>query len=128
VHRVVVPQSVGALIRRGIRVLASCSIRCKLIVNVDVGSGVANQLGLIKTRIARGTASTAAGKRRWVTARLTSAAATALRTYGGGGRLHIGVRAIGPAAESAPNPRNCAVNYGSTRSRGFLVSTVWRHL
>lgn len=101
VHRVLVPKTAGALIRRGVRVLASCEVRCKLVVNVDVSPGVANQLGLSTTRIARGTASTAANKRRWVVARLTPAAAETLRTYGGGGRLHIRVRAVGPEAQSA---------------------------
>jgi uncharacterized delta-60 repeat protein len=101
IHKVVVPKTAEALINRGVRVLASCAVRCKLIVNVDVGDGVAHRLGLTRTRIARGNASTAANKRRWVVARLTPAAAEALRTYGGGGRLQIRVRAVGPGAQSA---------------------------
>jgi hypothetical protein len=101
IHRVVVPKSAAALINRGVRVLASCATRCKLSVSVGVGAGIANALGLRTTMIARGTASTAANKRRWVVARLTPAAAEALRTYGGGGRLQISVRAVGPGAQSA---------------------------
>ena len=102
VHRVVVPKTAAAMARRGIRVLASCTELCKLVVSVELSDGVANRLGLARTRIAKGNSSAAANKRRWVVARLTPAAAEALRTYDGGGRLQIRVRAVGAAgAQSA---------------------------
>lgn len=101
VHRVVVPKSVKGLVRRGVRVLASCDQRCKILVKVDVTDGVASRLGLSRTRIARGSASTGANKRRWVNARLSAAAARAFDDFGGGGRLQIRVRAAGPGAQSA---------------------------
>lgn len=101
VHKIVVPKTIGGLIRRGVRVLASCDVRCKLGVKVKVSGAVRNRLGLAKSLVARGSAGAAANKRRWVTARLTGSAARAFNTFGGGGRLHIRVRAEGSEAQSA---------------------------
>jgi uncharacterized delta-60 repeat protein len=101
VHRVVVPKTLGGLIRRGVRVLASCDFKCKLSVKVKVSAAVRDRLGLPGRVVARGTASAGADKRRWVIARLTGAAARAFNSYGGGGRLQIKVQAAGPKARSA---------------------------
>lgn len=101
VHKVAVPKTIKGLIRRGVRVLASCDRRCKIVVKVEVSDAVASRLGLSRVRIARGSASAGAAKRRWVVARLSGVAARAFASYGGGGRLRIKVRAAGPGARSA---------------------------
>jgi uncharacterized delta-60 repeat protein len=92
VHRLLVPSSLHTLIRRGIRVLASCEQDCRIAVNVTVSEGVARRMGLGSLRFAHGSSNAQAGKRRWVIARLTRFAVRAMQTYDGGGRFKISVQ------------------------------------
>ena len=96
VHRLLVPKSAGAMIRKGIRVLASCELDCKIILDVTVRRSTANKLRLKGLQFAGGSGIAAAGEQRWVIAPLTSSAKRSLRTYGGGGRLRVKVQATSP--------------------------------
>ncbi len=96
VHRLVVPKSAPAMIRKGIRALVSCELDCKVMLDVTVRPSTAAKLRLTGLRFAHGSVTTAAGEQRWVIARLTRSAKAGLRNYGGGGRLSVKVRAVEP--------------------------------
>jgi hypothetical protein len=93
VQRYVVPRSIEKLRRQGVRVKASCVLDCRIVVTVRVTKSVAKRLRLKKPVVARGSARAAAGRTVTVRARLTKPARRAFRTYSGGGRLQINVRA-----------------------------------
>jgi hypothetical protein len=101
VHKVLVPRSIGKLVRKGIKLLVTCRIDCQVVVQVSVSTSVMRQMGLKKPQIASGSASATAGEQRWVTAKLSKPARAAMRRYGGGGRLQIDVRALSPGASTA---------------------------
>jgi uncharacterized delta-60 repeat protein len=101
IHKISVPKSAGKLIRRGVRVLASCPADCTIVVDVTVNSRVAARMHLKSLRFAHGSATAKARQKKWVIAPLTASAANAVSTYGGGGRLQIRVRSAGTGAQPA---------------------------
>jgi hypothetical protein len=96
IHKVIVPHTARKLIRKGIRVLATCDNDCRIVVDVRVSNSVALRMHLRSLRFAHGSAPARAGKRRWVVAPLTASAARGIQTYGGGGHFQVKVRAAGP--------------------------------
>jgi uncharacterized delta-60 repeat protein len=101
IHRVVVANRWRKVIRNGVKVLASCDEDCTIVVEVKVSGRTAIRMRLKSLRFAYGTREAEAGEAEWVTARLTPSAKRGLRTYGGGGRLQIRVRAEAPGGQSA---------------------------
>jgi hypothetical protein len=96
VHKLVTPRTSGKLASRGIRALVSCSEDCRAVLEVRVTKGVAAEMGLRETLVARGSRRLQAERRGWVIAGLTRRAKKALRTYTGGGNFKVKVRGVAP--------------------------------
>jgi hypothetical protein len=95
VHKVLVPNSMKKLLRKGVQVQATCKLDCRMLLTVGVARPVANAMKIRSTELARGTALVKAGQPSWVTAKVTGPARSALRRYSGGGRLQVNVQALG---------------------------------
>jgi hypothetical protein len=108
VHRVFVPKRLGKLFRKGIRVLASCSVNCQIFLEVRLSDETAAQLGVPNVVLARGTRVAAAGQKRWIVAKFKRRARRLL-AFAGGGSFEIDVRGVGPGGEQ----------FSTTRSSGL---------
>lgn len=94
VTRVVVPNTRAKLVQKGVRVKATCSIDCVIVVKVRVPQSVANELGLGSRVIGSGAAGAKADQPRWVRARIGRGAGQALESFEGGGRLEVRIKAL----------------------------------
>jgi hypothetical protein len=94
VKRIVLPDTRQKLVQKGVRVKASCSQVCVLVVKVKLPQGIAKKLGPDNSVIGSGATGAKANAPRWVRARLKRGAGWLLEDFKGGGRLGIGVRAL----------------------------------
>ncbi|MBM3666198.1 MAG: hypothetical protein FJW90_01730 [Actinobacteria bacterium] len=94
VKKVVVPNTWAKLASRGVRVKASCSLDCVLVVKVRVSKRVASRLGLASRLIGSGAAGAKADRARWVVVPVNRKAGERLRQYQGPGRLQIKITAL----------------------------------
>jgi hypothetical protein len=94
VKRVVIPDTRQKLASKGVRVRASCSRACVLVVKIKLPKDVARELGLGNRVIGSGAAGAKADRPRWVRARLNRGAGRALSDFGGSGRLEVRIRAL----------------------------------
>jgi hypothetical protein len=94
VKRIVVPDTRQKLAQKGVRVKASCSQDCVLVVKIKLPQRIADQLGLDNRVIGSGAAGAKANTPRWVRARLNRGAGKLLEDYDGGGNLEIRVRGL----------------------------------
>jgi hypothetical protein len=96
VHRLRIPKSRRLLLSEGVRVLASCELDCRIVLELHVGRRTAAQMGLSGTIIGRGEAVAAAGQRRWVLAKVNKTARAGVRRFSGAGKLKIKVLGEAP--------------------------------
>jgi hypothetical protein len=94
VESIHVPASLGKLVSTGVRVTASCSADCILVVKVRLPASVAAKLGLNKTVIGTGVGDATAGELRTVRAKISQRAADSLRGYHGSKGLQVRVTAL----------------------------------
>lgn len=95
VQRVYIPETREKLAKQGVRVKASCSLDCVIVVKVRISRDVARELGLRGTLVASGAAGAKAGQPRWVVAPMTRRARRALLEQpSAGGRLDVRIRAL----------------------------------
>jgi hypothetical protein len=94
VKRVVVPDTRAELVTKGVRVKASCSADCVLVVKLKLSEATARRLGLSNRVIGSGAAGAKADRPRWVTARVDRRPGSLLADCGCGGRLGVRIRAL----------------------------------
>lgn len=94
VKRIVIPDTRQKLVAKGIRVKASCSQDCVLVVKVRLPKDVANEVGVENRVIGSGAAGAKADRPRWVRARIKRGAGQLLQDFEGSGRLEVRIRAL----------------------------------
>jgi hypothetical protein len=95
VQQVLVPQTRGKLIRKGVLVQASCTPSCVLLVKLSVSPGTAAKLGLGGEQVGSGAAATSGdGVPTFIRVRLKRSVREALASSHGSANLQVKVTAL----------------------------------
>jgi hypothetical protein len=94
VESIHVPATIGKLVSKGVRVNASCSADCIIVVKVSLPPSVASKLGLSKTVIGTGVTDATANEVKTIRAKVRAGAGRRLEDYNGSKNLRVRVQAL----------------------------------